>query len=269
MENLHELGNQIERLTRETEVQPTLTTVVTLSDGSERIYSADAIANGSRNIGKELTPPRPAKLLVSTLTGFVDAVKAGVAGDGLTNRIVHVEDFLTVSVKSTKCDEYGIRDTLLTAKHIPLDAFVYGEFYADPAKFIIALQTAFYNMEENAGKANPSNLMWLIAVVSHLRSGDQCEIKDDGKAQTVTIKQGEVGSADVTIPPRIKLTPRSTFDEAAPVEREFLLRFKQTPAGSPSVALFAVDGTKWQGECMRSIAHYLKGHLPTDAVILA
>jgi hypothetical protein len=269
MENLQELGNQIERLTRATDTDPLLFAEATLSDGSVRLYETTVHSTGSRQLGKELTPPRPAKLVVSTLTGFVDAVKASVAGEGLAGRIVHVEDFLTVSVKSTKCDEYGIRDTLLTAKHVPLDAFVYGEFYTDPAKFIIALQTAFYNMEENAGKANPSNLMWLIAVVSHLRSGDQCEIEDDGKAQTVTIKQGEVGSADVTIPPRIKLTPRSTFDEAAPVEREFLLRFKQTPAGSPSVALFAVDGTKWQGECMRSIAHYLKGHLPTDAVILA
>ena len=36
-----------------------------------------------------------------------------------------------------------------------------------------------------------------------------------------------------------------------------------------AIAIFAVDGTKWQGECMRAIADYLRKHLPENSVILA
>jgi hypothetical protein len=262
MENLHELGVQIERLTRASDKEPVLVTTLALTDGSSRLYETNiSQTTGGRSLGKEVTPPRPAKLQVSTLTGFVDAVKASVAGDGLAGRIVHVEDYLTVSVKSTVCDTYGIRDTLLTAKHVPLNAFNFDEFYTDPAKFIIGLQVAFLATED---------LVWLIKLASAVKSsGTAVAVNDDGINQTITVKQGEVTSIDVPIKPRIKLIPRTTFDEAAPVEREFLLRAKPGPGGAPAIAIFAVDGTKWQGESMRAIATYLKHHLPEGAVILA
>jgi hypothetical protein len=265
MENLHELGNQIERLTRAGDKDAVLSQLLTLTDNSSRLYAISVNGpTGARTLGDEIKPPRPAKLQVSTLTGFVDAVKAGVAA--LSGRIVHVEDYLTVSVKATTCDNYGIRDTLLTAKHTPLDIFKFNEYYNDPAKFIIALQSAFYNVENSNGT---SNLMWLVQVCSHLKASESVDVHDDGKSQVVTVKMGEVGSTDVSIPPRIKLTPRTTFDEAAPVEREFLLRFAKSQTGSPTIALFAVDGNKWQGESMLAIASYLKKELPEGAVILA
>jgi hypothetical protein len=258
MENTTEIGNQIERLTRASDKDQRLVQVVSLSDGSDRLYATKTDNTGARTLGSELTPPQPAKLQVSTLTGFVDACKNAIAKpDG---KFVHVEDYLTVSVKEAVCDFYGVRDTLLVAKHVPLGAFTYNEYYTDPAKFIIALQVSFLATE---------NLLWLVKVASALKAGNSVQVEDNGFAQIVTVKQGEVGSADVTIPPRLKLVPLTTFDEAAQVEREFLIRFKQGPGGAPAIAIFAVDGTKWQGECMRAIADYLRKHLPENSVILA
>ena len=224
-----------------------------------------------RTLGDMLTPPRPAKLQVSTLTSFIDAINAGVIGGACgpsengkqyfpNDRIIHVEDYLNVSVKSPSTDIYGVRDTLLTATHKPIEAFTFDTYYSDPPKFIIALQVEFLETEE---------LLWLIRVASNLKAGNTVSIQDDGFSQTVTLKTGEVSTAEVKVKPRIKLIPIRTFAEAAPVQSEFLIRFKQTPDQTPSIALFNVDGTKWQGETMQSIKNYLAKNLPEGTPILA
>jgi hypothetical protein len=227
-------------------------TVTSTFDGKPQTYEhkIDTGATG-RDLGNPITPFRPAALKVTTLTGFLDAINAGCAGD-LTTRVLHVEDYLTVSVKSAYSDIYGVRDTVLTAKHTPIDAFKFDEYYSDPAKFIIGLQVAFHVTEES---------LKLIKLASCLRAGSSVQTNDDGFSQTATIKTGEVTSADVSIPPRIKLIPIRTFPEAAPVVGEFLIRLKQTNEQTPAIALFNVDGTKWQGETMRSIKDYLGKNL--------
>ena len=112
-------------------------------------------------------------------------------------------------------------------------------------------------------------LLWLIRVASNLKAGNTVSVQDDGFSQTVTLKAGEVSTAEVKVKPRIKLIPIRTFAEAAPVQSEFLIRFKQTPDQTPSIALFNVDGTKWQGETMQSIKNYLAKNLPEGTPILA
>ena len=251
---------EVERLVKaQGEVE--LTKSITLAGGLSYDYKIKA-TNQGRELGDMLTPPRPSTLFVSTLTGFLDAIKAGVAGaiGGSQTTIVHVEDYLKVSVKSQSCDIYGVRETLLTATHKPIDAFNFDTFYNDPARFIIALQVAFHQTEE---------LLYLIKVASNLKAGNSVSVQDDGFSQTVTLKAGAVSTAEVKIKPRIKLIPIRTFPEAAPVESEFLIRFKQTPDQTPSIALFNVDGTKWQGETMQAIKSYLAKNLPASTPILA
>jgi hypothetical protein len=238
-----------------------LTQVVNSSfDGKSASYEhkIDATQNG-RVLGAPLVPFRPAALKVTTLTGFLDAVAAGCASD-MSGRVVHVEDYLTVSVKSAYSDTYGVRDTVLTAKHMPIDAFQFDTYYADPAKFIIGLQVAFYQTDES---------LYLIRLASNLKAGNTVHTMDDGFSQSVTIKTGEVSAAEVPVKPRIKLLPIRTFPEPAPVMGEFLIRFKQAPDQAPSIALFNVDGTKWQAETMRSIKAYLAENLPQGTPILA
>lgn len=210
-------------------------------------------------LGEVIEPFRPAKLEVSTLTGFVDAIKGGVCGDK-GNRVIHVEDYLTVSVKSATCDEYGKRDTLLVAKYKPSGAFAFEQYYNDPQKFIIAFQAGFYISDPDGP--------YLIRIASNLSAQSSIHAADDGINQVVTMKAGEIKTLEHNLKPRVKLLPRTTFDEVAPVEREFLIRLRQTADQTPSIALHAVDGTKWEGENMRAIKDYLGGQL-TDWTILA
>jgi hypothetical protein len=247
----------IERLVKAQNAAPLIESDVALVNGQHFDYRIKS-DNFGRTLGELLTPPRPAKLNVSTLTGFLDAIAAETIGYGPT--VIHVEDYLTVSVKSTACDVYGVRDTLLTAKHTPIDAFRFDEYYNDPARFIIGLQVAFLQTDE---------LLKLIRIASNLKAGNTVQVEDDGFSQTVTLKAGEVSTAEVKVPPRIKLIPIRTFPEAAPAETEFLIRFKQTPDQTPAIALFNVDGTKWQSDTMLSIKAYLAKNLPEGTPILA
>ena len=256
----------IERLVKAQNDAPLIKEAVALVNGQHFDYRVKSDSNG-RTLGELLTPPRPAALKVSTLTGFLDAIAAEAA---VTEKaIIHVEDYLTVSVKSAACDVYGVRDTLLTAKHQPIDAFKFDEYYGDAAKFIIGLQVAFLQTDE---------LLYLIKVASNLKSGNTVHVEDDGFSQSVTLKAGEVSTAEVKIKPRIKLIPIRSFDElyfaeadkgGMAVQSEFLIRFKQTPDQTPAIALFNVDGTKWQGETMRAIKNYLAKNLPGGTAILA
>lgn len=224
-------------------------------DGSARDYQFRRAAVGDgRQLGDVVQPFRPPKLDVSTLTGFLDAIAAGVCGDITSGKIIHVEDYLNVSVKTTASDPYGVRSTLLKATHTPINAFEFDKYYEDPQKFIIACQVAFLQTEE---------MLYLLNICKALKAGNSVQTSDDGFSQTVTVKRGEVGAADVPIKPRIKLVPLRSFAELGesnpnPVQSEFLVRFRQGNAEQPSIALFAIDGAKWKSEIMRSIKHYLE-----------
>jgi hypothetical protein len=247
---------EIERLVKAQQDAP-LSSAQTLSNGESRVYAVDSDSNG-RTLGKEITPPRPNELRVTTITGFLDAIAGGVLG--AENLILHVEDYLTVSAKAAKTDFYGVRDTLLTAKHTPAGEFTFDHFYSDPARFIIGLQVSFLQTEE---------LLRLIRIASNLKAGNTVQVADDGFSQTVTLKAGEVSTAEVKIEPRIKLIPIRTFPEINPVESEFLIRFQQTPNQTPSIALFNLEGTKWQGDTMRAIKKYLDKELDGKFPVIA
>jgi hypothetical protein len=248
--------SEIERLVHAQEDAPT-SAAIAFHDGEQFSYRLKASAFG-RELGDLIEPPRRQKLEVSTLTGFLDAMCA--IGYDPAAYLVHVEDHLKVAVKSTVTDIYGKRETLLKAEYTPQTAFVFDQYYTDPQRFIIALQVAFLETEE---------LLHLIKVASAMRAGNSVDTQDDGFSQTVTVKAGEVKALTVPIKPRIKLIPLRTFEEAAPVQAEFLVRFKQTPDQAPSIALFDVDGGRWKGESMRSIKSYLGKNLSPAWKILA
>jgi hypothetical protein len=251
---------EISRLVRQGEPRDLTQVIESTFDGlpAHYEYLVKAGANG-RELSTPITPFRPTKLEVTTLTGLVDAVKAGCAGK-LEGKVAHVESYLKVALRTAYADTYGVRDTLVTATHTPIDAFVFDQYYTDPQKFIIALQVAFYQTDE---------ILYLIRLASNLKAGNTVQTEDDGFSQTVTLRAGEVSTAEVKLQPRIKLLPIRTFPEAAPVQGEFLIRLKQTPDQTPGIALFNVDGSKWQAETMRSIRDYLVKHLPQTIPVLA
>lgn len=231
-------------------------------DGHEHTYEyrIEPTKDGP-HLGEAIAPFRPAKLQVSTLTGFVDAIAAGIAGaGGPGGRVVHVEDYLTVTLKSALCDFHGVRDTFLTAKYAPPGDFKFSE-YQSGEQFLIGLSTCFLRIDGD-------DTDYVTKVTSNMKGGDTVHSTDDGVNQTVALKTGQIETVEVTVKNRVKLTPIRTFYEAAPVETEFLLRLKAT-GGLPLVALFPLGGTRWQGESMLSIKKYLGDNLPTGTAILA
>lgn len=222
-------------------------------DGQEVSYEHKIEpTNHGPKLGECITPYRAPKLLVSTLTGFLDAIAAGVGGK-LEGRIVHVEDYLTVSLKDAASDIFGVRNTLITAKYAPPGVFSFDE-YIKPETLLIGLETAFLRIDGD-------DTEYVKRLVSNLKAGDTVHSQDDGVNQTVTLKLGQVEAAEHAVKARVRLTPIRTFYEAAPVESEFLIRFKPSTGGLPLVALYNLGGTRWQGESMLAIKKYLEDHL--------
>ncbi len=256
---------EIERIVRANQ-DTSLTEDHTLEfDGKEEVFQfrVEPTAYG-RKLGEIIQPPRPAKLQVSTLTGLVDAVAAGVAGDTgavKASRIFHVEDHHTVAVESIECDRYGVRDKLILAKYTPPGTFSFDE-YMPSEKFLIALETSFLMLDGD-------DTLYVKKLVSNLKAGDTVHAQDNGVNQTVTVKMGQVEATEHLVKARVKLTPLRTFAECSPVENEFVIRFKAVSGGLPLVALFNLNGLRWQGECMQSIKSYLVKNLPEGSLVVA
>ena len=222
-------------------------------DGKSYLFSTKPTPYG-HEVGSMLMAPMPEVLKVSTLTGFRDAFDLFADRPGL---IVHVVDHLTIELKTASGDAWDRRHLLLHAVYPQHNTFPFDN-YLSPAKFITLMQSCFLQTEKSLN---------LIKLVSNLKAGDTVHSEDDGFNQKVTIKTGEVSSADVRVKPRIKLIPRRTFDEAAPVETEFLVRMQAAQNALPTIALFAVDGNAWIGESMRAIKNWLEKNLPSTSGI--
>lgn len=234
-----------QELVQEIEVQP----------GQTFVYRSNATDNG-RNLGDIIMPPQAAPLSVTTLTGFRDAISKYVP----ETTTVHVESSACVSLIASQVDAWGRRATYVTAKYQPLNIFSYDRYYDDLPMFIVHLQSAFLQTD---------NLLYVIRIASNLKSGNTIQTTDDGFSQTLVLKRGEVETAEVKVAPRIKLIPVRSFPEAAPVESEFLIRFKQNGAGAPTVALFDCDGGKWKGEQMAAIKTWLSSQIDSGFAIIA
>jgi hypothetical protein len=251
---IEEAINRIVELTRQGSKRDQLTQLVAGEfDGNHFDYEHKIEpTNHGPKLGEVLTPFRVPKLVVSTLTGFLDAIAAGVGGK-LEGRIIHVEDHETVSLKTAQSDVFGVRDTLLTAKYAPTGAFVFDN-YQKSETFLIGLETCFLQIDDD-------DSFYVKQLASNLKSGDTVHAQDDGVNQSITLKTGQIEAADHKVKARVKLTPIRTFSEAAPVESEFLIRFRPSPDGLPQVALFSLGGTRWKGESMLSIKKYLADNL--------
>jgi hypothetical protein len=258
---IREAIQEIVELTKQGETLDLTLPITAKFDGVPTSYTAKVKpTNHGRELGEIITPFRPSNLSVTTLTGFLDAIKAGCAGDLASGRVIHVESYLQVAIKSAYADEFGVRDTFVTATHTPAGSFTFDQYYSDLARFIIGLQVNFLQTEE---------LLYLIKIASNLKAGNTVQVDDDGFGQTVTLKTGEVSTVEKKIERHVKLIPLRTFAECNPVESEFLIRFQQTRDQTPSIALFDLEGTKWQGELMRSIKKYLVENLPAEVPVLA
>jgi hypothetical protein len=240
-----------------------LTETVTLPspfDGEDAKYNYKVEPTEyGRQLMDVIKPFQPDVLSVTTLTSFIQAIGGiGQIGEASDERIIHVEEPTRVVVKTADSDAYGRRNVLLKAEYTG-PTFNFDQYYEDLTRFVIALQTSFAPNDE---------LAYVTRLASNLKAGNSVQSTDDGFAQLLTIKTGEITTAEVKVNPRISLRPIRTFPEIEPVSSEFLIRFRQQGNAVPSIALFNCDGNRWRSDTMRAVSEYLKD-VVNDIPVLA
>lgn len=195
---------------------------------------------------------------VQTLSALSLAVAAGIDSFG-SEVALHVVDYRTVQLVSTRADAYGHRHVFVEARHEEECAFQFDTFM--PAeKFLIDLKTSFFTTDD---------AVKVQRVVSSLESGQNVTTADDGLSQRLELKAGTVSKAEVVLPADgVPLIPWRTFRDAAPVESKFLLRLKGQKDGVPHAALFEIDA-KWKLDTVKSVAAWLRANVDGKIGVIA
>lgn len=216
---------------------------------------------------KELTlisPPTADFLILSTLTGLADAIKAQI--EGLTDITVgdymlHVDSPKSVRFLHRTTDKFGRRKLVAKAEFpTTITPFRFGAWH-DPENFIIAVQSGFQpffvDAPAGSGQGQGEDLAYVLKVASNISAEAATVNQDDGISQNVTVKQGVVLKGETTLRSRVKLAPYRTFTEVAQVISEFVFRTK-TDGERVLLALFEADGGRWQLDAAAAIANWLQ-----------
>lgn len=207
---------------------------------------------------RELAPQFVKPVLsVSTLSGMVEAFKAGLDGVASNAKVAfHVVSPTQVDLVSLEADDFGRRHVWAQAVHRQDCPFRF-DVYMDTEPFLIAFRASFL-FNDNAVK--------IQRVLSSLSNESAVTVADDGISQTVTAKAGAVTRTAIELPPEIPLIYWRTFREVNPVESKFLLRMKGDSGKVPQAALFEIDA-KWKLDTVESVRHYLHKALPTATIL--
>lgn len=190
--------------------------------------------------------PKPAPLIVTTLTALTDYVKGDIDPKYGEQRLIHVVSPDKVTIYSILRDdrerESYIRADALLPDNIAFDRFVGTE------EFNIILQSSFVDNKDRE---------LLLKVVGNVKDTTIKQAGDDGVSQVATIKTGVASVNDVVVPNPVILAPYRTFPEIEQPESKFIFRMQS----GPSAALFEADGGAWRNEAMQRIKKYLEENL--------
>ena len=205
---------------------------------------------------------------LSTLTSFVDCVKARVERDrayNYSNLYLHIISPTCVKAyeKANELDGYK---TDICKAYAELPEVNFGYYY-DGESFNILLQSRFCQDETTKG---------LLRIVGNVKSSDVQTRSDNGTTQTVQTSRGIVLKEDTPLPNPVTLAPFRTFVEIDQVASAFIFRAKETKKSYEvdekeiQFALFEADGGAWKIEATQRIKTYLeKVFMGTGVVILA
>lgn len=202
--------------------------------------------------------PAPTPLKISTLSGVVDYVLAGIAKDHPP--LVQVVSPDDVRVVAPLVPPMNQQFVYLIAK--PMLPSVTFDRHLDMESFHIQLLSCFVPSEEREA---------LQKFASQCRAGLGAEIKDDGVSQTVTVQSGVTRLADIEVKNPWCLAPFRSFPEIEQPTTAYLLRMKSTKTEgggiSASAMLKEADGGAWQACAIERIGAYLREKLPGVTVI--
>ena len=210
--------------------------------------------------GKQLYPvyfePRPAAIVLHTLSGLVDFVNDNVDDSILSSSMIVVNSPVSATFMSRIDGVERKRDFIAEVTIDPaLKTYEFGK-YLEVEFFIVALRSMF--------ETSP-DIEKLIKYVSKVQGGGAFELSDDGVSQTASVKVGVSGAltAKETAPAIVKLRPYRTFRDIQQTESEFLFRMKLINESAQVVGccLYEADGGRWRNIATSSIADFLRERL--------
>jgi hypothetical protein len=208
------------------------------------------------NIRPIFHEPRPEKIDLHTLTGFVDYIKANVDGLVLKNHIIVVESPGEVSLRSAISGMDRGRNLVIVADlDKDLQTYRFGR-YQEVEEFIIALNSLFEDSKDREK---------VINYVSRVKGGTGFSLADDGVTQVAEVTKGVSGAitGKESAPKIVGLKPYRTFRDIEQPISEFLLRMKllDTDGNSVGVCLYEADGGRWRNTAVQTIKEFLNKEL--------
>lgn len=198
------------------------------------------LTRGDLNILRE---PVESPIHLSTLTGFVDFLKAEMGKEA--QGIVVVDSPTKIAFLSQVFGAEKQRDKYAVVEaNIPERKF---NNSMPMEQFIIWLQSSFIKTDMRDE---------LLKLSSAIRIDDSNEIRDDGISQTATAKTGIAKLENVTLPNPVALQPYRTFQEVEQPESDFVFRISER-----GFALYEADGKAWVNEAMANVRDYLEKEL--------
>jgi len=206
---------------------------------------------------------RPEKLVVHTLSGLADYIKANRDGLKLDDCIVHVVDHQSVYLVSKTSGEFHQRTYHAQAAFAqmigtPACNFNFGHYYSQE-DFIVALQALFVESDDRKP---------LTDIVGHIQAASGAQLDDTGTSQAVTVNSGAHFGKDVAVPNPATLRPFRTFRDVEQPASKFVVRLKGEVGKMPTLALFEADGGAWKLLAIEHIAKFLTDELTVDGKLL-
>lgn len=203
------------------------------------------------------TPPAPSWLRVSTLTGFIDLLEAGIEKFDAQQVLVQIDSEALVTLFDRTSDTYGRRQVYAKAALLkPEREFKFNEYHTQE-NFVIALRSLFIQ---------DTNLDNLVSIAGNLAHQLELKQTDDGFTQQVNVKQGVVFVEQRVVLPRVELRPFRTFREAIQPSSEYVFRVKHDERLGNTCALFEADGGAWRLEAIQNVKEWVSNQLKGCAV---
>ena len=200
---------------------------------------------------KRVCDPVANSLVVSTLTGLVDYIKANI--DKLGEKLlIHVASPTEVNLYSPLNADRN-REHYLSAQAILPDNIHYGT-YLDTERFNIMLQSSFVD-----GTAENNDKALILKFTGLIKDEAVKTVGDDGVSQSATIKTGIATVGDAVVPNPVSLAPYRTFPEIVQPTSKFIFRMRNERG--PEAALFEADGKAWRNEAILDIKEFLETSL--------
>lgn len=198
---------------------------------------------------KAEAPALKSNVPVHTLFGFGSLVTEKLDSVDLEYFLIHVADEKTVKLVGKITDNYGRRQTLVTATPVEFVPFKFGQWIPQE-EFIIGVSALF----ANGGDGNDKD--YVLRIASTLTSEAVGTSEDNGFAQKATVKAGLKVQEIEVLKPQVTLAPFRTFPEVGQPMSAFVFRARQSQNG-PLLMLVEADGGKWKLDAINEVRRYL------------